>query len=225
MKKILLCSVFFLVMGFGVNSLAAKNNKMLNSIVLELQSKVWNETSSAQVLIKVNATLSHQSLTEAKQQIMKNLTQIAAVKWHVVNYTRNQDASGLQRLQLQAQARLSEQQLASLQQRVDAVSKSGQKFSIANINFQPSLKALQATYQQLRDKIYVQAQQEVQRINKIYTSAHYFVHQISFVPNAAPIVRPHMMNFAVKAAVPASLPVGREVTLRATVILSSIIDK
>lgn len=220
MKRLLYCVSGFLAF-ISVTGYAAKPAD-LNSIVYQLHTQRWVMTDKANVVIAVDATAKDQDLPNVQQhQIMQKLNQLGShQKWDVVTFDRNQDQSGLEKLHMVVSARLPESQLNNFRDRVQSLSKAGEKFQLQTINFEPSLIDVEKTREQLRQEIYEQVKQELAQLNKTYPAQHYFLHNINFVQQ--PIYR-MAGNAFIKTNVPSpsDISVKREMTVNAVVVLAS----
>lgn len=198
----------------------------LNTVKLQLNDETWVKTANAKVVIAIDATLDQALLANIHGQIMANLQQIAQnTDWHITQFNRSKDQSNLERLQVLAEARLKEPELAQISKRVDAVSKPGTAYRIAGIEFNPSLADLEKARVGLREKMYQQIKAELANLNKIYPEAHYFVHDIMFRENTLPLLnRNKVMMLAMDSAPQADhqgLQVGNQLQLTADVVLAA----
>lgn len=202
----------------------AANPKQLNKIVYQLHAKNWVKTNKANVVISVNAIMQDQNLPHVQQEIMQKLNKLnAEQKWNIVTFSRSQDQSGLEKLHMVVNARLLETKLNNFRDRVKSLSKSGEKFQLQNINFEPSVKDMEQTRNALREQIYKQVKIELEQLNKTFPKQHYFLHDINFVQQ--PIYR-MTGNALIKTSVPAAsaITVKREMTVNAVVVLASKIN-
>ncbi len=126
-------------------------------------------TQTALVTVNINATLSNSDLVKARADIMDKLAKISAGDWHLTQFDRSQDSSGLEKLYVQAQARVAQANLTTNYQNAKSVSKPGASYEIGTIEFKPSLDEVQQVRAQLRERIYQQARDELARLNKVYT--------------------------------------------------------
>ena len=178
-------------------------------------------TDSARAVIVVDAILKDHQLEKSRQQIMQNLSGLVSnVKWVIIKLNRGQDQSGLAKLHLLAQARVPNSQVNRLQQEVKKLSKPGQQYKIAQMDFTPNLAEQQNVLGSLRAKIYQQVKQELKRLNQTFPGQHYFMHSIRF--SGVPHYRTTILAKVPQAMDKASPPVGRQAMLSAQVVLSSI---
>lgn len=158
-------------------------NPVLNKIYYQTSVEQWVSAQTAEVVLSINATLNESQLVKAHGDILDKLKTISPSEWHITQFNRVPNDSGLEQLQVIAQTRLSEEALASIREKAKKASKPGETFKIDSITFQPTLQEMEFTRKQLRDKIYQQIQTELANVNKLYANQHYLVNQISFTEN------------------------------------------
>lgn len=200
----------------------------LDKIAFQVSSKQWVSTQTALLTVDINATLSNADLVQARTDIMGRLNQIAKGEWHLVQFDRSQDSSGLEKLTVVAQARIPQASLTDIYKNAKAVSKPGAAYIINAVEFKPSLQEVQQVKSQLRQHLYQLVSEELARLNKVYTEQNYTVNSITLydgdLPPIAQPVQPYgMMNkvgFASQAAAP-NLSVSNELTMSAIVEAAS----
>jgi hypothetical protein len=225
----ILLSFFMLSPAFADDS---PRDAMLNKITFKLTADQWVQTKSALVTMGVNASTSGSGLQGIQDEVLKKLAGIAAQgDWHIMSFDRSQDQSGLEKVQMSAQARLPSDVLANLRDKAKALSKPGETFTLDNVEFVPSAEELRDANDALRSVIYMEAKEELERVNKMYPEQKYFVHGVDFVNDFTRVPMPMMAgNMMAMRSVPASsgnntsLAVGNKLTLTATVVLSSLTD-
>lgn len=196
----------------------------LNYIAFPLTVEAWATTQSAKVTVNVSATLSDKALDTIQQQVQQNLKKIVPnATWHITRFYRSQNSSGLEQIQVSAQARIPNSQLANLRSKAKAVSQPGQQYKIAGIDYSPSLAEVEKTKLQLRQQIYQQAKSEIAAINKLYDAKNYFLHQIIFQGANVTVMRPRTMMLAPEAVSKQSMAVSDKIVLRANVIVASLL--
>ncbi|KTC66147.1 Uncharacterised protein (plasmid) [Legionella adelaidensis] len=195
----------------------------LDTIGFQISAKQWVTTRSALLTITINATLNNADLVKARGEIMDKLNGIAKGDWHLVQFDRSQDTSGLEKLYVQAQARLDQGALTDIYQQAKNVSKPGATYEIASIDFKPSLEEMQQVRAQLREKLYQQVQEEINKMNKVYTSQNYSLNNLIFVDGNGPVTpqpktyqaREMVNTMALAADAAPPLAVSNEMTLTA----------
>lgn len=222
MKKWVIWSITF----FLSSMVYATPKFFLDKVSFEVASKNWVNTKTALLTVSVNATLTDADLVKTRADIMNKLNEISASDWHLTQFDRSQDSSGLEKLFIMAQARISQADLTNVYQQAKNVSKPGATFSINTIDFKPSLEEFEQIRGQLRESIYQQVNNEITRLNKIYPTQHYSLKKLSFYEgDNGPIMEPRAfktqsMN-AMALSGPPALTVGNELTLHAQVELAS----
>lgn len=212
-KQIIGLGLLILCASFGV---FANNLPILNSVQMQLSAEQWVSTHSALITVAVDETLVNKSVGEVQQALLKNLASLARADWHVTSVNLSTGESGLQKMHVMAQARVSNNAVSGLQQRVKSLSKAGRQFTLASVSFAPSMQALATASVSLRQQIYQQAKAELAQLNKDYPKQHFFIHQMSFnqqVPRVGLAFRTLHAN--------ATMPVARHLVLSANVTLSS----
>ena len=162
-------------------------------VVLQLQSEQWVTTNTAEVIIGIDATLDKLGLLQARDSVLKNLSTLAKVDWHLTEFSQFPNESGLEQLHIAATARIPEAMLTSLRDQAKAISKPGLAFHVSAINFTPSLAEIENTKASLRSELYAAAQDEAARLNKVYHDQKYVVHSINFA-EVQPPMPPMAMN-------------------------------
>lgn len=203
---------------------------LLNTVILQLQAEQWVTTQTALVSVNINAAVSDQNIINMQNNIMQKLKTLSEGDWHIVSFNRQQDQSGLESIQITAEARLPQANLGALRDKAKAMSKPGETYIIENVQFVPSEDEIRQANIQLRNSIYSQAKSEIDVLNKSYTDQKYYLHQINFISGLQPMPMAHSNVMYMKAAAggvapAARLQVGNKATLQATVILASMPDQ
>ncbi len=204
---------------------------VLDKVLFQVSAKQWVTTQSALLGVNINVTLSNADLVKARSDIMERLNKIAAGDWHLIAFERSQDNSGLEKLYVQAQARVNQTALTDIYQNAKSVSVPGAKYEIGSVEFKPSLEEVQAVLVRVREQLYQQVNDELGRLNKIYPTQNYSVSNLVFVSGNNPPAQPlraykenTMMTMAVGSAAPGAMPevaVSNELTLTAVVEAAS----
>lgn len=215
MKKLMLLLLVLPVFAF------AAKTPVLNQISLQLSAEQWATTQTANVTVSVDASLDKIGLANAQQTIIRQLTKIAnGVDWHIVVFNRSQDQSGLEKLRVEAEARVPEKQLSGLRSKAKDISRPGETYRVANIDFSPSQQEIANTKAVVRAKIYAKAKQEIATLNKSFPSAQYFLHSINFGPMMMPRAQTkNVMTMAVQGS--GGLSVDAKVVENAEVVIAA----
>jgi hypothetical protein len=153
---------------------------VLDEVNFQVTEKQWVTTQTALLMVNINVTLSDADLVKARTEIMGKLDKIASGDWHLTTFDRSQDSSGLEKLFVQAQARVKQESLTHIYQQAKAVTKPGASYEIANVEFKPSLDEVQQVKTALREKLYQKARDEMARLNQIYPGQTYTINQVMF---------------------------------------------
>lgn len=206
---------------------------LMNKVTLQFDAEQWVVSKSALVTVGINAAVSDIGLEKIQSQVLTKLNQLSAKgEWHLVSFYRSLDKSGLETIQISAQARLPEPDLVGLRDKAKAISKPGETYTIDNIQFTPTEDEVRAANSNLRDKIYAQTKTEIDRLNKMYPEQKYYVHDINFITNiyqgaSAGVMYKSVNEVEGGAPAPAArpaLPVGDKLRLSATVVLATSPD-
>lgn len=202
---------------------------LLNKVSLQLHAEQWVTTKTALVNVMINAAVAGQGIEKIQTQVMQKLSLISDKgEWHIVSFDRQQDRSGLESIQITAQARLPQTDLANLRDKAKAITKPGETFTIDSVQFSPSDDELKQANAMLRNNIYQQAKMEMDILNKQFIDQKYYLHQIdfNFAQAPMPMARNTMMvKMASEAAPSAPLSVGNKVELNASVVLAAMPDQ
>lgn len=203
-----------------------KGDGLLNKVIFKLNAEQWVASKTALVTIAVNASVSDTGLEKIQDEVIKKLNQISNQgEWHLVTFDRSLDQSGLEKVQITAEARLASSALVGLRDKTKATSKPGETFTLDNIRFTPNEDEIRAANTVLRNNVYEQAKDETDRLNRLFPDQKYFIHSIDFINNVP--VSPLPQTFmAMKAAGGngAEISVGDKLVLSATVVLSAVPD-
>jgi hypothetical protein len=200
---------------------------VLDKVGFQVSAKQWVSTQTALLSVSINVTLTNADLVKARNDIMTRLNKIAAGDWHLIQFDRSQDNSGLEKLYVQAQARVNQSVLTDIYQSAKSTSVPGAQYSISGVEFKPSLEEIQTVRATIRDNLYQQVNQELARMNKAYPTQNYSVSNLVFLEgdNPQPPVAygAKTLNTMVMAAAssPAPLSVSNELVLTALVEAAS----
>ncbi len=200
---------------------------VLDRVLFQISSKQWVTTQTAQLTVSINATLSNADLVKARTDMMVSLNKIAKGDWHLTEFDRSQDSSGLEKLYVQAQVRVDQATLTDIYQNAKTVSTPGTKYEVSGVDFKPSLEETQAVRAKIREQLYQQVNEEIARMNKAYPTQNYSVSNLVFVEGGDNVPQPPRayqakeMNTMVMAAAPAPLTVSNELVMTAVVEAAS----
>nr|WP_242601946.1 hypothetical protein [Legionella yabuuchiae] len=220
----MLVTFFFSSMGFTDS---VPPDLVLDKVSFQVTARQWVTTKSALVNVSINATLTNTDLIKARAEITDSLDKIAAGAWHIVQFDRSQDSSGLEKLTVLARARVDQHVLPNVYKNAKTVSKPGMNYEISSIEFKPSLEEVQEAKNQLRQTLYQQAHQELSRLNQVYSGQSYSLHQLIFVegdaqPQPQAFKARELVNtMALAAASAPAVAVSNELTMTALVQVAS----
>ena len=120
----LICITFSFLLSVQ-NSVYAKSHTVLDKVTIGLSSEHWVKTESANLKVTINATLTNSSLMVMRQKIMANLNKIAKGDWHITQFSRSQDSSGLEKLYVNAEARVNQALLTNVNVKAKQVTQPG----------------------------------------------------------------------------------------------------
>ncbi|NNM59909.1 MAG: hypothetical protein HKM04_08860 [Legionellales bacterium] len=201
----------------------------LNRIHYQASVEQWVTTSTALVTIGIDASQNQKGMDTLQEQVDDSLATLTKnVTWQMTDYERTEDASGLEQIHMEEQARLNTNQLIDMRSKTYNLSKPGIKYSIINIEFTPSLAELQAAQDSLRAELYTKIKQELDLVDKTYAQ-DFYIHNITFTQGNAPMPVPMAQNggnykmLAVAGAVQPQATMSQKVVMTADVILASTI--
>lgn len=204
---------------------------LLNKVSLQLQAEQWVTTKTALLSVGINASVSDQGIEKIQNEVMQKLNQLSSKgEWHIVSFDRQLDKSGLESIQMMAQVRLPQTDLANLRDKAKAISKPGETFTIDNVQFTPSNEEVRQAEMNLRNNLYSQAKTEIDNLNKLYPEQKYYLHQINFISSPvepAPMLMSNEMvqNAVARTTRAPALSVGGKQVMQATVVLASMPDQ
>ncbi len=197
---------------------------LLNKISLQLSAEKWATTATARVVVNLDAALDKFALANINDEMLKKLQAFASNEWHITSITRNADKSGLEQVHIEAEARIPANSLGALRDKAKALSKPGETYTIANIDFTPTLAEMELATADARNQIYNNAKQEVAKLNELYPEQHFFLYSIDFSPVPTPIVplplnRTLIAMSSVDSA--AKMAINSKVTLTANAVVAA----
>lgn len=215
--------LYSLMSVFGYAAAGEMSGKALDKVIFQLTEEQWVITETAKVVVSIDASLDEEDLAAARNQIVDNLKQIASADWHITQFSRSQDSSGLQRLYVIAEARVEEALLREIYSKVDAVSAPGATYRINNIDFTPSLIEIEQVRQSVRQQVYAQINNEIARLAQDFPNQSFQLHKVNFGVDLQPLPGVDkragtVMSLAEQAA---PVSVSNKVQIVATVVLAA----
>ncbi len=163
-----------------------------DQIVLRLVEEGWVETQSARVMLQLKTLLTDDGRQEAPLDPEASFRQVAEGDWRITRFERQQTDTGFEQWLIVGEARLPQQALTGIYDRVEQASSKGKTFSILGIDFSPSLAEREATAAKLRAAIYERAAAEAKQVAKMLPDIGFAVHRVDFEDSGLP--RPTMMR-------------------------------
>jgi len=174
-------SALFILSSGATFAMSGKYKCPLNTVSFQLQSEQWISTHTAKVIVQFSGSLTEKGLAQVHQHIQDKLAKLyKETDWHITQFQRQKDNSGLENVIALAEARLPESALPGLRKQAKAISQPGSTYQIAQIQFVPSQLDVQVAQANLRQNIYRKVKIELAHLNKLYPDQHYEVHKIQF---------------------------------------------
>ena len=136
MKKLAIISSFVLVLSvLSINAVAATGVlPPLDKVSFQLSAEQWAVSTTAKVVVNIDATLNEAQLGTIHNQIMNNLQKITGnVDWHITEFSRSKNQSGLEQLYAQAEARIPENGLTDLRKKIHNYNRHQKKSKISAV--------------------------------------------------------------------------------------------
>lgn len=199
---------------------------LLNKVIFQLRVNKWVTTTTADVFVGVNAAVNDAGIENIQNQVLGQLKGLSATaEWHIISFTRSQDKSGLESVQINAEARMPQSDLAGLRSKAKAMSKPGVTYTIDDVQFTPSDDEITQANAALRAMVYQQAKMEMDALSKVYPDQKFYIYRVDFsmmpMPMAGMAMKTMSMN---EAAVAAPLNVGNKMEMTASVTVAAMPD-
>ena len=205
------------------------DSSKLNYVAFTVTAERWVTAKDALVTMGIDANLNEADLSTLQKDVMaklKNLNQQA--KWRITQNYRRQDQSGLEKVHIEAQVRLTELQLTGLREAANKLSKPGFKVNVLNIEYRPTNAEIETVKSQAREDLYQSIKTEIERLAQIYPNQIYYIHQLTITEdNIAPLPRPKLATVDTTGFIVAppseqeNLGISRSIKLNARVVLGS----
>lgn len=202
-------------------SVAIAASDQMRTITLPLAAQTWATSNTANVTLSVDASSNNLQMSALQTEMQKKLTQIANADWHITQVNRGQSQSGLVEVNWQVQARVPVDAVATVDANVKKMSVSGLQFNLMSTDYSPSFAEMQQAQMNLHTAIYAEAEQAMAQANKSFSGAHYQISQITFINSVNPIIVPLMAQVAMAKQAAPTMPLGRQVTQTATLVLAA----
>lgn len=201
----------------------AVKTPVLDKIIFQVSAERWVTTSEANVVVSVDASLEKEGLAKLRQKVQENLQRIAKADWRITQLNRSQDSSGLEKLVMQAEARVNEAALTNINQQAKDLSKPGITFKVEKVDFSPNLAEIEKTRNEVRALIYQQVNDEIAQLHKAYPKQSYTVNVIDFIGGLVPMIKQEggRSSEPMMMAAPAAMSVSNKVEMTATVVVAA----
>lgn len=233
MLRLLQLSVFVLLSTISVLVYAQNEDFLINKVHLQLNAEKWVTTQTALVTVSVNATVQTQGIDKVTASVKEHLKKISETSdWNIMSLDRQEEKSGLESIQIRAEARLQQNELSELRNKAKLISTPGEVFKIESIQFTPSDEDMRKAEAELRNNIYTQAKAEIDRLNKVYPDQKYYLHSVDFNagPRPMPMAAMYMKQDAASntrmssQADSSPLSIGNKREIMANVVIGSLAD-
>jgi len=202
----------------------------LNKISYQQAIEKWATTTTAKVTVNVDAALDKIGLADINTHVLDNLKKMAAQgDWHITQFSRGEDKSGLEIVHVEAEARLPGSSLADLRTKAKAASKAGETYTVSDIDFSPSAVEMENAHVAARNEIYNNVKQEIARLNQVYPDQHYFLFALDFQPSQVmPMMKTQMavaaMAPGMEGARPAAvvMPINAKIVESAAIVIAAV---
>jgi predicted secreted protein len=234
MNKLVLTGISLFAL--TTTAFASEQAPIQDHVVLTLSEEGWVTTHSADVDVFFNIVQQKETADELKAEILVSLEKLApGAEWYILSSRESKDRTGLNRWNVSANARLSETNIAGLQDKAEKYSRAGFKMSIGQTNFAPSLDERNALLASLRNRIYVKAKEEAERLSKAMGGNAYRVQSVNFVSNYVPhqpVMAKNMAMQRVSSTMEADnsgggggskMPVSEKHNIQATITLGRLV--
>ena len=199
------------------------------TISFQVNNKISVKSSTALVMITVNATLMSKDTTNIQTNLLKRLnSSFPKVSWKTIDYQQRPAKSGAMNIFYRLQARLIQGQINNLAEIIRHHNLPNQNIQWQIINFKPSTVKLNQAKNQLMISIYNDIQKLAKKFNE-QTQSNYQVKSVNFQTNiGAPRQLQNTMllmdanNKAQQAQSSKNIAVAEDITMQANVVLAQV---
>lgn len=171
----------------------AEEAKPDDRVTLSLQAENWVTTSTARVVLQVDAAVAGSSAGSMREAMQKAVEGVVKAEWRLTGFSRSSDATGLERWNASYEARVPESALGGIHDTVKKASKAGMQLTVGEIAFDPTLAETEAAQAKLRTDIYKQANDQLTTLNTAIPGRQYRIGAIDFMPQGVMPPMPVMM--------------------------------
>jgi len=221
-----------IALGISLAAVADEPKLPPDQVALSLSAEGWVEAAKARVRVAVDSAQTGAEAGNLRADLKATLAKLLpGADWHLTDFERSRDQTGLERWHLEAETRVAETALDGLYDRAKAQSRPGEQVGVASIDFTPELAEREAVMAELRAKIYAQAKEELGRLSSVYPDRSFRLREVNFGPQgpipmaAAPMMKVARAGAAVSQEAPSSESAGfgvaEHVELTASVVLAA----
>ncbi len=174
----------------------AEEVKLDDRVTLSLQAENWVNTSTARVVVQVDAAVAGSNAGSMREAMQKAVNDIVKTEWRLTGFSRGTDATGLERWNASYEARVPESALGGIHDTVKKASKAGMQLTVGEIAFDPTLAETEAAQAKLRADIYKQANDQLAALNTAIPGRQFRIGAIDFVPSQGMVPPPMPMMMA-----------------------------
>ena len=165
------------------NSTFSGNNHCLSKVTMSFTAEHWLNSSSSEVTVNINASAPADKTDDLTETFKTRLSKISDDKaWQITDVNRSESDSGLIRLSAQATARIDNNQLGELQQKLNTLNTPGEQYKVIAINSQAELTAINKLKADLRNQLYQQIKSGQNELNaaKLNPDSQYTIYKVKF---------------------------------------------
>lgn len=185
-----------LLCGTALPAIAEDEAKPDDRVTLSLQAENWVNTSTARVVVQVDAAVAGSNAGTMREAMQKAVNDIVKAEWRLTGFARGADATGLERWNASYEARVPESALGGIHDTVKKASKAGMQLTVNEIAFDPTLAETEAAQAKLRADIYKQANDQLAALNAALPGRQYRIGAIDFMPSQGVMPSPVPMMMA-----------------------------
>jgi hypothetical protein len=229
MKKLLSLTALASILAFSP-AVYADDFKPDDRIVFDVSAEEWVTTQTARVTVGVNAAVAGASAGTMRADMVQAVNALAKADWRLINFSRNQDQTGLERWYAVYEARLPETSLGGLHEAAKKSSKAGMQLAISEIDFSPTLAEIEAVRATLRSQLAKQVNDQLAAMNTALPGRSYRIAEVNFMSQGGGMMQPQMMMRADKmyasdaAVASSSAPMERsqKITMSVQAVLAAL---
>jgi hypothetical protein len=180
---------------------AEEGYKPDDQVVFELSAEGWATTATARVTVTVDAAGAGNAAGAMRDAMQKAVAALVKTDWRLINFTRSQDQTGLERWNASFEARVPENQLDGIHDAAKKLSKAGMQLTVADIAFDPTLAEIETVKAKLRADLYKQINDQLTTLNTAFPGRQYRVGTVNFTGGMMPMPpRPMLMKATMAVA-------------------------